>query len=135
MSNDICGSGPSGAAGVSCPRCRRPGLPVKQVTVAALVKDEYLPLTTGDGFHLCITPQCPVAYFNGDIVFNEKDLKVPVWFKEHTGPVPVCYCAGVTDWEIMNHIQQGCCSSLIDIQKHTGANTGKQCLTKNPTGR
>jgi hypothetical protein len=24
---------------------------------------------------------------------------------------------------------------LEDIQKHTGANTGKECLTKNPTGK
>jgi hypothetical protein len=27
-----------------------------------------------------------------------------------------------------------CCDSLKDIQKHTGANTGKECLTQNPGG-
>lgn len=135
MPTDICGAGPSGAAGAPCPQCRQPGLPVKQVTVAALVQDKQLPQATGDGFHLCTSPHCPVAYYNSDNVILTKELKVPVWFKEHTGPVPVCYCAGVTDWEIRGHIEQGCCSTLADIQEHTGANTGQQCLTKNPAGR
>ena len=136
LSGDICGVSSSGATGAACPQCGRPGLPVNRVTVAALVKDEHLPAHE-DGFHLCTTPECPVAYFStdGGTVVAEDELKVPIWFKRHTGPVPVCYCAGVTDREIMEHIERGCCSTLADIQKHTGANTGGRCLTENPTGR
>jgi len=93
-----------------------------------------LDLGTGEGLHLCISPECTVAYFNDTIIIQEKDLRVPIWFKNHSDPVPACYCIGVTDQEILDHISRGCCSSLEDIQKHTGACTGKQCLTKNPSG-
>lgn len=131
----ICGTDSSNT-GITepCPRCRRPGLPVKSVTVASLAKEEKLPLPEREYF-LCVTPECPVAYYDEAVLLEEKDLQVPVWFKQHTGPVLVCYCAGVTDAEILAHLERGCCSSLADIQNHTGANTGGQCLTKNPAGR
>ena len=135
MDHAICGADAlCREEGGACPRCRRPGLPVKSVTVFSLAKEEKLPLPEGE-YYLCVTPECPVAYYGEPAVLEEKDLRVPVWFKEHEGPVPVCYCAGVTDAEILAHIERGCCSSLADIQKHTGANTGGQCLTKNPAGR
>ncbi|MDQ0285255.1 hypothetical protein J2Z49_000348 [Desulfofundulus luciae] len=136
MQNNICGAGLSARPREPCPRCGTPGLPVKVITVSSLVVDEKLPLIRGDSYHLCTSPECSVVYFNGSgNVFEEKDLKVPVWFKKHAGPVPVCYCRGVTDREILAHIEKGCCSSLADIQRHTGANTGKECLTRNPAGR
>ena len=47
----------------------------------------------------------------------------------------ICYCKNVTEEEIIDHIAvKRCCSTLEDIQNHTGANTGNQCATKNPSG-
>nr|WP_051276243.1 hypothetical protein [Desulfovirgula thermocuniculi] len=101
--------------GIPCPECGRRGLRVKQVTVASLVKEEKLDLVAGEGFHLCVSLECGVAYFNDAVTIREDELKVPVWFKNHSAPVPVCYCTSVTDQEILEHIMRGCCSSLEDI--------------------
>ena len=47
----------------------------------------------------------------------------------------VCYCMNVTEEEIIDHVAaKQCCSTLEDIQRHTGANTGHQCAIKNPSG-
>jgi len=47
----------------------------------------------------------------------------------------VCYCLNVTEKEIINHVAiKQCCSSIEDIQKHTGANTGHHCHEMNPSG-
>ena len=47
----------------------------------------------------------------------------------------VCYCKNVTEEEIIDHVAiRQCCSSLEDIQRHTGANTGNQCKKMNPSG-
>lgn len=47
----------------------------------------------------------------------------------------ICYCKQVTETEILEHVTvRKCCSTLEDIQAHTGANTGNQCRQKNPAG-
>jgi NAD(P)H-nitrite reductase large subunit len=47
----------------------------------------------------------------------------------------ICFCNNVTEAEIIEHITiRRCCSTLEDIQGHTGANTGNQCHVKNPAG-
>jgi NAD(P)H-nitrite reductase large subunit len=57
------------------------------------------------------------------------------WFKNVPPPVPICYCANVTEEEILHHVAVAqCCSTLDEIKRHTGANTGCECLTKNPAG-
>jgi len=48
---------------------------------------------------------------------------------------PYMLLKGVTEADIIEHIAiRGCCRDIKDIQDHTGANTGKECLTKNPAG-
>ena len=47
----------------------------------------------------------------------------------------VCYCLNVTEEEIIDHVAiKQCCSSIEDIQNHTGANTGDRCYELNPSG-
>lgn len=47
----------------------------------------------------------------------------------------VCYCKNVTEADIIEHVAvRKCCSTIEDIQTHTGANTGTQCHEKNPAG-
>ena len=66
---------------------------------------------------------------------NGTTLVDKIRFKNVPSPVPICYCANVTDEEILYHVAVAkCCSSLDDIKKHTGANSGRECLTKNPAG-
>ena len=47
----------------------------------------------------------------------------------------VCFCKNVTEADIIEHVAiRQCCSTLEDIRKHTGANTGNQCRLKSPSG-
>ena len=47
----------------------------------------------------------------------------------------VCYCMNVTEEEIFEHVAiKQCCTTIEDIQEHTGANTGSQCKAMNPAG-
>jgi len=46
----------------------------------------------------------------------------------------VCYCKNVSEEEIIDHVAiKQCCTTIEDIQKHTGANTGSLCHIKNPS--
>lgn len=98
-------------------------------------KDNIAP--HGEQFFLCRTPECEVGYYSEDgKVIRQEQLKNKIWFKENvTPPIPICYCANVTEEEILHHVAEiQCCSTLDDIKRHTGANTGCECLTKNPAG-
>jgi len=49
--------------------------------------------------------------------------------------VCLCYCKNITEAEIVEHIAvRKCCSTIEDIQAHTGANTRNQCHIKNSAG-
>ncbi len=117
-----------------CPICRGIGQKVRKVTVKHQVKRGFK--VEGEQFFLCRTPECDVAYYtqDGKTILQEQLIN-KIWFKEVPPPVPICYCANVTEDEILYHVAVAkCCSSLEDIKNHTGANTGRECLTKNPAG-
>ncbi|SHH26217.1 BFD-like [2Fe-2S] binding domain-containing protein [Thermosyntropha lipolytica DSM 11003] len=115
-----------------CPLCNTRGKKVLRRTVENLCPGIRLE----DGpYYLCLSPACNIGYYtsSGQVIPKDR-LKVPIWFKEES-PVPVCYCQQVTDEEIWKHVAvDKCCSTLEDIQKHTGANTGCRCVETNPAG-
>ncbi|CCO07078.1 BFD domain protein (2Fe-2S)-binding domain protein [Desulforamulus hydrothermalis] len=128
----VCGV-PTQEKSAACPVCGSGGKPMQPATLQSLIKEDYLPeqLT---GYSMCLNASCPVVYFGQAIIYKES-LKVKVWFKESDPAVPVCYCSNVSTRDIFEHIKvKQCCHNLKDIQEHTGANTGKQCLLKNPAG-
>ncbi|KJS10608.1 MAG: (2Fe-2S)-binding protein [Peptococcaceae bacterium BRH_c8a] len=130
----VCGANHLDVNALTCPVCGKPGKEVRSETIKNIVKEECLP-TVNEGFFLCLSKDCKVIYFGNQIYFKP-DVKVKVWFKEEDNPsVPLCYCKNVSKEDICNHIAfQKCCSDLKNIQEHTGATTGKECLTKNPAG-
>lgn len=116
-----------------CPICGEQGKKIRVATLQNIIKDDCIPPTL-EGYYLCLSNQCEVIYF-GQKIFNKDDINVKVWYKEKDYSIPVCYCKNVTKEDIIEHIAiRGCCLDLNDIQKHTGATTGKECLTKNPAG-
>lgn len=132
-SNAVCGADSLDVeTAPRCPVCDTPGKRVKPETVQGIVKAEKMSGPT-EVYALCLSADCDVVYF-GSHIFRKNDVKVPVWFKETDPSRPVCYCAGVSESDIFDHILRGCCKDIKDIQRHTGANTGKQCLTMNPAG-
>ena len=117
-----------------CPWCSTPGQRVMIQTVKSLCENSII--KEDANYYICLSPLCPVGYFSGmgDIIHKE-ELSVTIWYKEKS-PVPICYCQDVTDAEIWEHVAiNRCCTSLEDIQAHTGANTGCQCNLRSPTGR
>lgn len=120
----------------TCPVCRQPGQKVNQKTVSSLLKPDLIHHMSSEDYFICLSRQCPVSYYTkAEEFFKKEDIKVPIWFKEES-PVTICYCKDISDEDIMNHIvDRQCCADIEDIQLHTGANTGKECLTKNPAGK
>ncbi|MGI9860288.1 (2Fe-2S)-binding protein [Moorella naiadis] len=118
-----------------CPACGRTGKGVAGITVASLLNAEAQEKLQATNYNLCLSPECQVVYYGDDgSIFTKDMVRVPVWFKEQS-PRFICYCKNVIDKEILHHIvTRQCCHNLKDIQKHTGANTGHECLTKNPAG-
>lgn len=131
--SEVCGANLLDPQAQRCPVCGEPGKKVRIETLKNIIKADRLP-TTLEGYSLCLSNKCDVIYFGQQILYKD-DVKVKVWFKEEESSVPVCYCKDVTEADIFEHIAvRECCTDIIDIQKHTGANTGKECLTKNPAG-
>lgn len=128
----VCGANPLNST-VRCPVCNGPGKAVRPETVMNIVKEDRIPETL-EGYALCLTKDCDVVYF-GQKIFGKNDVRVKIWFKETDYPVTICYCSGITDEDIIEHIAvRKCCDDIKDIQRHTGANMGKECLPKNPAG-
>jgi len=132
----VCGEDLIKAKAPLCPVCQKPGQKVNQRTVRSLLKQEIDRFIAEDDYFICLSRECPTSYYTKEgISFNKDDLTVAIWFKEES-PVPICYCENVTDEEILDHVvNRQCCTNIAEIQAHTGANTGKECATKNPTGR
>lgn len=120
----------------SCPVCGIPGQRVRKITVEHQVLPTVKLPEESEGYFLCRTPECQVAYYRLDATtYGQNQIKNKIWFKQVEPPVPICYCLNVTEEEILRHVAvEKCCSTLEELQKHTGANTGKECLTKNPAG-
>ncbi len=119
----------------SCPVCDGIGQKVRQITVEHQIKPGVE--VREEQFFLCRTPDCEVAYYSedGKKTILQNQLINKIWFKNVPPLVPICYCANVTEEEILHHVAVAqCCSTLDDIKRHTGANTGCECLTKNPAG-
>jgi hypothetical protein len=119
-----------------CPACNQAGQKVNWRTVRSLLKEEINWLVSEEDYFICLSRECTTSYYTKEgVSFKKDDLTVPIWFKEEY-PVPICYCKNVTDEEILDHVvNKQCCTNIEEIQAHTGANTGKECATKNPTGR
>lgn len=133
---EVCGNIATDDPAPACPVCHKAGQKVKQITVRSLLKGENLSSLIDTDYFICLSGECPTSYYTGvGTHFTKDDIIVPIWYKEES-PVPVCYCKGVTDEVVLDHVvNKRCCTNLDEIKKHTGANTGKECLTQNPTGR
>lgn len=120
-----------------CPVCNGVGQKVRKITVKHQVKPIIEFDVAREPFYLCRTPECEVAYYteDGQMTIQQNQLINKIWFKNVPPPVPICYCANVTEEEILHHVAiTQCCSTLEEIKRHTGANSGCECLTKNPAG-
>lgn len=120
----------------SCPTCKKPGQKVNIKTVRSLISEKLAGDIREEQYFICMSPECRTSYYTKEgRIFDKADVIEPIWFKEQS-PVTICYCKDVSDVDIFEHVAiKQCCTSLEDVQQHTGANTGNECLIKNPTGK
>jgi hypothetical protein len=82
----------------NCPSCKNKGKNVQLITLKSLLKASALETIIPDtSYFFCPNPSCSIVYFNETNLqtFNEDNVKVPVYQKNPSINVPVCYCF---DW-------------------------------------
>lgn len=119
-----------------CPSCKRKGKSVQIITLKSLLRASALEtIEPGNSYNYCAHPDCAVVYFSGihSQTFAETDLKVPVYQKNPSMDVPVCYCF---DWtrerlvqlagtdpkptdQIKAHVQEGRCGCEVNNPQGT----------------
>lgn len=112
-----------------CPQSNNPGIPVKPITLKALLQPKALecldPTVT---YHFCDAPDCEVVYFSDNSQFRVADLSVSVYQKQQVQNALVCYCFGHTRDDLEQHPQLE-----ESIRAHTRANRCG-CEVRNPQG-
>ena len=107
---------------------------MKNITVAHLLKDEFLDGLGKSNYLICMNEECNVVYFNpfSEMFYSKDQIKVPIWFKEEANPKYICYCNQVTEEEITNAVINHGAKDMKDIIRITGAMKNGKCETKNP---
>jgi len=125
-----------GAAITECPSCGKKGKNVQLITLKSLLKASVLETIEPDNTYVfCSNSACTTVYFSGNHsqTFAEGDLKVPVYQKNPSMGVLVCYCfdwtrerlmkAAGTDQQpadqIKAHVQAGRCGCEINNPQGT----------------
>lgn len=83
------------AVRTECPSCGEKGKNVQLITLKSLLQASPLETIEPENSYLfCSNPACSIVYFsrNHSQTFVENDLKVPVYQKNQSVDVPVCYC-------------------------------------------
>ena len=119
-----------------CPTNGAKGREVPMTAVASLVRWEVEAHRLVDpNYFLCRDSSCETVYFgSGRSIISKGDLRVRVGFKEKEGPIPLCYCFGVTEEDIRQEVlEMGKCPSqdriVAEVKEGNCA-----CHVKNPAG-
>lgn len=83
---------------------------------------------------ICVNPACDCSYFSKTRNFRTADLNVPLFFKDKSDNVPICYCSDLTRGEIKNAVKNGC-KSIDDVQNYTRKDITGMCKERNPLGK
>jgi len=118
-----------------CPSCGQPGVRVKEDAVKNnIVNFKRKHKDSRTKWNICINPGCDSSYFSGKVLFTKSDLRKPLFFKDSSDDVPICYCAGLTRGEIKEAVKNGC-KTIKEVQKYTKKNNSGHCETRNPLGK
>lgn len=118
-----------------CPECGALAVGVKGKAVKNNIinpgKDQ---VDTSIKWSICTNPKCSYSYFSKGKVFKNTDLKSPLFFKDDSDNVPICYCSNLTRGEIKKAVSNGS-KSIKDVQKYTKKNMTGHCNERNPLGK
>ena len=118
-----------------CPDCGQPGVRVKADAVKFnIVNFKLKNKDSGTKWNICINPGCECSYFSGKEIFRTSDLRKPLFFKDNSDDVPICYCSDLSRGEIKDAVRNGC-KTIKDVQKYTKKSMKGHCETRNPLGK
>lgn len=118
-----------------CPSCGNLGIEVEPITVNCMLKDDLKSEFKDNAkWFICSSENCDTVYFSDEKAYSKNDVRVLIWYKEHTDEVPICYCSNLTEKEIFNAVKNEC-KTIDDVQAYTGKNITGKCKTENPLGK
>lgn len=116
-----------------CPNCGTPAIPVDREAVQNKVGKE-LTIPTNEKIAVCPNPTCNTVYFSKGIRLKTDDLNEPIFFKDSSDQVPICYCSNLTRGEIKKAVNNGC-KTIAEVREYSGKNITGKCQEKNPLGQ
>ncbi len=120
---------------LKCPLCRGRAQSVGNTTVKHLVKPENRDKIKEENYGICLEENCEIVYFDEDQIFKRNDLTVDVWYKKDADPKYICYCARVTEDQIIDAVVSKGAKSFKEVVKITGAMKNCRCEENNPFGK
>jgi len=118
-----------------CPKCGVPAIRVNNKAVMwNLSKSKNITIDLKLKWSICLNPNCNCSFFSKDNVFKTSDLIRPLFFKDSSDNVPICYCSDITRGEIKNAVRNGC-KTINEVQAYTKKNITGICEEKNPLGK
>jgi hypothetical protein len=118
-----------------CPECGRRGRSVDIVTLKSLLTPgARATLKPQTRYAFCREPSCAAVYFADGQVYRTQDVAVPVFQKDPSPAVPVCYCFGWTRARIREESTRlGRSKAAAAISAHVRAGRCA-CELTNPQG-
>jgi copper chaperone CopZ/NADH:ubiquinone oxidoreductase subunit 3 (subunit A) len=119
-----------------CPSSGTKGKKVSEVTLHALVKDEFQGQIAADAdYYFCDAKGCDVVYFTTDgRTITKPHLKVEVGVKEAAGDRPLCYCFGHSVATVKEEIRTKGRSDALEDVRQKMKDLGCACEATNPSG-
>lgn len=119
----------------TCPMCGQPAISVDFKTVLFNLTDyAKMNIQSNLKWSICINQNCDCSYFSKSQFFKTKDLIKPLFFKDNSDNVPICYCSDLTRGEIKNAVKQGM-RTIVDVKRYTQKNIAGFCEERNPLGK
>jgi len=118
-----------------CPKLGIPSVPVNvEAAKFNIAESRKALVNVKDRWSVCVKPDCDWSYFSKHTEFRTSDLIVPLFFKDNSDAVPICYCSNLTRGEIKIAVKNGC-KSIDDVQNYSNKDITGFCKERNPLGR
>lgn len=119
-----------------CKYCNNPGAPIETFVLKHQLKPEKKLNLSDKEYFYCKTPKCPMVYFSKDgDGFTKEDVRIKIRIKEEEQlDLPVCYCFGFTESQIIDDFHKNDTSKITDWIKAEVKADHCACEYKNPSG-
>jgi len=116
-----------------CSICGTPSIEVNKEAVVAMLKTPSIFLGN-EKVYTCVNANCEIAYYTNEVSITINELKKPLFFKDKSDNVPICYCSNLTRGEIKDAVNNGS-KTIDDVQEFTRKNITGKCKKENPLGQ